>query len=114
MVGWLLGLSRRWRAALLAAGYVVPLGTAVALLVTHGLVTLGVALLVVELGVVAGIKLARRPLPAGRPRRAPGEPVLGLPGDRLPGTGGRTAVLLVAGLTAVVLLIGLGVALASA
>ncbi len=101
------------RAALVAAVYAVPLTVVVVLLATHGLAELAVGLVVVEASVVTGIRLARRPPRAPVRERAPGEPVLGLPGDRPAGSGGRAAVLLAVGLVAIVLLIGLGIALAS-
>jgi len=94
----------------LLLGYLLPLAVAVALMLTHGLLGLGIALLLVEGTVVTGIRLATRPRPDA-PVRTPGQPVLGLPGDRAAGTGARSAVLLAVGLTAVVLVIGLVVAL---
>ncbi len=92
--------------------YCLPLLAAVVFLLTHGLVVVGVALLVVELGVVAAIRVAARPC-AQRPSRAPGQPVLGLPGDRPAGTGSRTSVLIAIGLTAVILVVGLVIALSA-
>lgn len=96
----------------LALAYALPLLVAVVFLLTHGLVVLGVALLVVELGVVAAIRVVARPS-ARRPARAPGQPVLGLPGDRPAGSGSRSAVLVAVGLTSVILVVGLVIALSA-
>jgi len=95
-----------------ALGYVGLLAGSVTLLLTHHLVGLGVALLVVEAFVATAITLARRPprRRPDRPARLPGEPVLGLPGDRPPGLGSRTVLVIAGLLVGLVLLLGLLVA----
>jgi len=95
-----------------ALGYVGLLAGSVTLLLTHHLVGLGIALLVVEAFVATAITLARRPprRRPDRPARLPGEPVLGLPGDRPPGLGSRTVLVIAGLLVGLVLLLGLLVA----
>ncbi len=96
-----------------ALGYGILLAGSVTLLLTHHLVGLGIALLVVEAVVATAITLARRPprrRRPDRPARLPGEPVLGLPGDRPPGLGSRTVLVIAGLLVGLVLLLGLLVA----
>ena len=101
---------------LLTVGYVVPLALATVGLFLVGDAAIAIALLVVEVTVVGSIRLVARrsstPRP-GRPVRAPGEPVLGLPGDPH-ATGGMSGAVAALALVGVVALLGVAVALISA
>lgn len=104
---------RRHRPLLLALVYVVPLGLAVAGLAAIGDRAIALALVLVEIGVIGSIRLVgRRGRSPARPVRQPGEPVLGLPGDRRT-AGGRAGAVAALALVGIVVVLGIAVALVS-
>lgn len=100
--------------ALLVGGYAIPVAIAITLLFLLDDIVIAVALIVIELVSVIGIRLSlRAPSSSQRPDRLPGEPVLGLPGDIPRGATARSSAKIAFAMFAIVVVLGVVAVIAS-